>query len=90
LALVADRVFTAFPDVIAKAQWVGNPLRAAFLDQRMPEQRFAQRAGALRVLVVGGSLGARTLNEMVPLALALIPADQRPHVTHQSGTSQID
>ncbi len=90
LARVADRVFTAFPDVMPSAQWVGNPLRADFVNRRTPEQRFAQRTGPLRVLVVGGSLGARVLNDMVPRALALLPLDQRPQVTHQSGTSQID
>ena len=90
LAGVADRVFSAFPDVLAKARWVGNPLRAAFVGQPGPEQRFAQRSGPLQLLVVGGSLGARVLNGTVPRALALIPADQRPRVLHQSGTSQID
>ena len=90
LARVADRVFTAFPDVMPTAQWVGNPLRAAFSEQRTPEHRFAQRSGPLRVLVVGGSLGARALNDVVPQALALLPVEQRPQVTHQSGTSQID
>ena len=90
LAGVADRVFTAFPDVLKKAQWVGNPLRTAFLEQPAPAQRFAGRSGSLRLLVVGGSLGAKALNELVPQALALMPASQRPVVTHQSGARQID
>lgn len=90
LAGVADRVFTAFPEVMPKAQWVGNPLRAAFVGQPVPEQRFARRSGPLRVLVVGGSLGARALNDVVPQALALLPIEQRPQVIHQSGSSQID
>jgi len=90
LAGVADRVFTAFPDVIRKARWVGNPLRAAFLQQDAPAARFAGRSGPLRLLVVGGSLGAKALNEVVPRALALIPAAQRPQVLHQSGATQID
>ena len=90
LAGVADRVFTAFPNVIKGAQWVGNPLRAAFLNQPPPEQRFAGRSGPLTVLVVGGSLGAKALNEIVPQALALLPAEQRPGVLHQSGAKQID
>lgn len=90
LAVVAARVFTAFPQVLAKGQWVGNPLRAEFLTQAGPEARFAGRTGPLRVLVVGGSLGARALNTVVPQALALIPAAQRPVVTHQSGEKQID
>jgi len=90
LAGVADRVYTAFPNVMGKGQWVGNPLRAAFLQQGAPAQRFAGRGGPLRLLVVGGSLGAKALNEVVPQALALIPAAQRPQVIHQSGATQIE
>jgi UDP-N-acetylglucosamine--N-acetylmuramyl-(pentapeptide) pyrophosphoryl-undecaprenol N-acetylglucosamine transferase len=90
LSAVAARVFTAFPHVLAKGQWVGNPLRTEFLTQAAPEQRFAQRSGPLQVLVVGGSLGARALNTVVPQALALIPEAQRPVVTHQAGEKQID
>ncbi|MEQ1658876.1 MAG: UDP-N-acetylglucosamine--N-acetylmuramyl-(pentapeptide) pyrophosphoryl-undecaprenol N-acetylglucosamine transferase, partial [Hylemonella sp.] len=62
LAGVADRVYTAFPNVMGKGQWVGNPLRAAFLQQGAPAQRFAGRSGPLHLLVVGGSLGAKALN----------------------------
>ena len=90
LAHIADRVFTAFPDVLTKARWIGNPLRAAFVGQPTPEQRFARRSGPLQVLVVGGSLGARALNDAVPRALALIPRAQRPSVIHQSGATQIE
>ena len=90
LAQVADRVFTAFPDVLKNAQWVGNPLRTAFTQQVAPDVRFAGRTGPLRLLVVGGSLGAKALNSIVPQALALIPAGKRPIVTHQSGAKQID
>jgi UDP-N-acetylglucosamine--N-acetylmuramyl-(pentapeptide) pyrophosphoryl-undecaprenol N-acetylglucosamine transferase len=90
LAGIADRVFTAFPKVLAKGQWVGNPLRAEFLRQPEPAQRFAGRTGPLRLLVVGGSLGAKALNDTVPQALALMPAEQRPTVLHQSGEKQID
>ncbi len=90
LAGVADRVFSAFPNVLKKGQWVGNPLRAEFLNQPAPEQRFAQRSGPLRLLVVGGSLGAKVLNDVVPQALALIPKNNRPQVLHQSGEKQID
>jgi UDP-N-acetylglucosamine--N-acetylmuramyl-(pentapeptide) pyrophosphoryl-undecaprenol N-acetylglucosamine transferase len=90
LAVVARKVFTAFPQVLAKGQWVGNPLRAEFLVQAAPQERFVNRTGPLRVLVVGGSLGAKALNTVVPQALALIPEGQRPMVTHQSGEKQID
>ena len=90
LARLAKRVFTAFPDVLPRGRWVGNPLRVAFLNQAEPASRFAQRSGPLRLLVVGGSLGAKALNDAVPQALAMIPAVQRPSVLHQSGAKQID
>ncbi|MBX9937238.1 MAG: undecaprenyldiphospho-muramoylpentapeptide beta-N-acetylglucosaminyltransferase [Burkholderiaceae bacterium] len=90
LARVADQVFTAFPGVFAQGHWVGNPLRSAFLQQAAPQERFAGRSGPLRLLVVGGSLGAKALNDVVPQALALLPPGQRPLVTHQSGAAQID
>lgn len=90
LAVLARRVYSAFPGVLRKAEWIGNPLRTAFLGQPAPETRFAGRTGPLRLLVVGGSLGAKALNEIVPQALALLPVDRRPLVTHQSGAAQID
>ena len=90
LAGVADRVFTAFPNTLAKGEWVGNPLRTEFLNQAEPAERFAGRTGPLRLLVVGGSLGATALNDMVPKAIAMLSADQRPIVVHQSGHKQID
>ncbi len=90
LAGVADRVFTAFPHVFKRGRWVGNPLREAFLRQPGPATRFAGRSGPLRLLVVGGSLGAKALNDIVPRALALIPGESRPQVIHQSGAKQIE
>ncbi|PUE52389.1 undecaprenyldiphospho-muramoylpentapeptide beta-N-acetylglucosaminyltransferase [Limnohabitans sp. 2KL-51] len=90
LAQLADRVFTAFPEVFKTGQWVGNPLRRAFIEQATPAERFAGRSGPLRVLVVGGSLGAKALNDIVPQALALMPEATRPQVIHQSGAKQID
>ena len=90
LAQLADRVYTAFPDVLKQGQWVGNPLRTAFLEQADPETRFAHRSGPLKLLVVGGSLGAKALNDIVPQALALMPEASRPVVIHQSGAQQIE
>ncbi|MBS0607818.1 MAG: undecaprenyldiphospho-muramoylpentapeptide beta-N-acetylglucosaminyltransferase [Proteobacteria bacterium] len=90
LASIADRIFTAFPGVFKKGQWVGNPLRLAFTQQPDPAERFAGRSGPLKLLVVGGSLGARALNDIVPQALALMPEGERPSVTHQSGAAQIE
>lgn len=90
LAKVADRVLSGFPHALKKAGWVGNPVRAEIGAVGVPAERFAGREGPLRLLVVGGSLGAAVLNETVPQALARIPADQRPQVVHQAGEKQID
>lgn len=90
LAGVADRIYTAFPGSLKGSNWVGNPLRTSFLSQRDPETRFAGRTGVLRLLVMGGSLGARALNDIVPQALARIPPERRPQVIHQSGARQIE
>jgi UDP-N-acetylglucosamine--N-acetylmuramyl-(pentapeptide) pyrophosphoryl-undecaprenol N-acetylglucosamine transferase len=90
LAEVADCIFTAFPNVLKKAVWVGNPLRQDFLNKPSPAERFADRTGPLKLWVVGGSLGAQALNEIVPKALALMPEHKRPVVVHQSGAKQID
>jgi UDP-N-acetylglucosamine--N-acetylmuramyl-(pentapeptide) pyrophosphoryl-undecaprenol N-acetylglucosamine transferase len=90
LAEVADKVFCAFPGALKNAECVGNPLRKAFLTQEPPTSRLAGRKGKLRLLVVGGSLGSKALNEIVPKALALIPEECRPVVIHQGGEKQIE
>jgi UDP-N-acetylglucosamine--N-acetylmuramyl-(pentapeptide) pyrophosphoryl-undecaprenol N-acetylglucosamine transferase len=90
LAGVADRILTAFPGALPRSQLVGNPVRGDIAQVAPPAQRFAGRSGPLRLLVVGGSLGAVALNDLVPQALALLPADSRPVVTHQSGAKHLD
>lgn len=90
LAKLAERSFSAYPAALPSGEWIGNPLRTEFLQQPAPAARFAGRSGPLRLLVVGGSLGAQALNQVLPLALALIPFEQRPIVTHQGGEKQID
>ena len=90
LALLTSRVYCAFPKALAKGEWIGNPLREAFHTQASPQVRYDAFSGPLRVLVVGGSLGAQALNELVPAALALMPACERPLLTHQSGAKQIE
>lgn len=72
------------------AKVTGNPVRADIEAIARPEDRFADRQGPLRVLVVGGSLGAKVLNEAVPKALAQMAPEQRPLVTHQTGTANLD
>jgi len=85
LARVASRVLSGFPDVLPKAQWCGNPVRAAIAALADPQQRYGARSGRLKVLVVGGSLGAKAINEAVPQALADLPESVRPDVVHQTG-----
>jgi UDP-N-acetylglucosamine--N-acetylmuramyl-(pentapeptide) pyrophosphoryl-undecaprenol N-acetylglucosamine transferase len=89
LAGVADHVLVAFPDALRNATFVGNPVREAIAEIAPPAARFGGRTGPLRVLVVGGSLGAAALNDIVPNALAQLPADVRPIVTHQSGPKHV-
>ena len=93
LAHLADQVLVAFPGAFgerSKAQWTGNPVRADIVGVRPPEERFAARSGALRLLVLGGSQGASALNDVVPKAVALIPEAARPTVMHQSGTAHLE
>jgi UDP-N-acetylglucosamine--N-acetylmuramyl-(pentapeptide) pyrophosphoryl-undecaprenol N-acetylglucosamine transferase len=93
LSRFAQRVLFGFPAdfgvAAAKAQVTGNPVRNEISRLPNPAQRFAGRSGPLNLLVVGGSLGAKVLNETLPAALAAIPAEQRPVVTHQSGKQHI-
>jgi UDP-N-acetylglucosamine--N-acetylmuramyl-(pentapeptide) pyrophosphoryl-undecaprenol N-acetylglucosamine transferase len=92
LAQLADRVLTSFPNAFGRrtrATWTGNPVRAAITALPDPALRYGARTGRLRLLVVGGSLGAQALNVAVPQALALIAEAQRPTVTHQSGAAHI-
>ena len=87
LAGVSDKVMVAFPGALRSAEWTGNPVRREIAAIAPPEQRFQGRAGVLRLLVVGGSLGAQALNEAVPQALASL--NERPRVVHQSGEKHL-
>ncbi|MCX8087611.1 MAG: undecaprenyldiphospho-muramoylpentapeptide beta-N-acetylglucosaminyltransferase [Rhodocyclaceae bacterium] len=89
LAHVADRVLTGFPDVLKEGRWVGNPVRDAIAVLPAPSLRYGERSGRLRLLVIGGSLGAAVLNETVPKAIALLPENARPEVVHQSGEKHL-
>ncbi|MBU1190701.1 MAG: undecaprenyldiphospho-muramoylpentapeptide beta-N-acetylglucosaminyltransferase [Gammaproteobacteria bacterium] len=93
LAPLASRVMEAFPGSLPQRLQVlhtGNPVRGTITLVAPPQERFAARQGALRLLVLGGSLGAQALNEILPQALALLPAEQRPEVHHQAGVRHID
>ncbi len=94
LAPFARRVLFGFPadfgSAASKALVTGNPVREEILALPQPTQRYEGRSGPLRLLVVGGSLGAKALNECLPAALAALAPEQRPLVTHQSGRQHID
>jgi UDP-N-acetylglucosamine--N-acetylmuramyl-(pentapeptide) pyrophosphoryl-undecaprenol N-acetylglucosamine transferase len=100
LALVADRVVAgmegsfdartghAIGDRIPRprrVEWLGTPVREEIARVAAPGERYAGRTGPLRLLVVGGSLGAQTLNDLVVAALAAMPEGERPEVVHQAG-----
>jgi UDP-N-acetylglucosamine--N-acetylmuramyl-(pentapeptide) pyrophosphoryl-undecaprenol N-acetylglucosamine transferase len=88
LACFTKNVYTAFPNVLKKAVVTGNPLRHEFINIDEPAVRFKNRQGPLRIVIIGGSLGAKFLNETVPQAIKLITLENRPHITHQSGANQ--
>jgi UDP-N-acetylglucosamine--N-acetylmuramyl-(pentapeptide) pyrophosphoryl-undecaprenol N-acetylglucosamine transferase len=90
LAKLAKRVLVAFPNTLPHGEWTGNPIRAELARAIAPKARYAQRKGPLNVLVVGGSLGAAALNEVVPRAVALLAPNERPRIVHQAGAKHID
>ncbi|MET3230353.1 undecaprenyldiphospho-muramoylpentapeptide beta-N-acetylglucosaminyltransferase [Paraburkholderia sp. 22099] len=90
LAKLAKRVLVAFPNTLPHGEWTGNPIRAELARAIAPKARYAQRNGPLNVLVVGGSLGAAALNEVVPRAVALLAPNERPRIVHQAGAKHID
>jgi UDP-N-acetylglucosamine--N-acetylmuramyl-(pentapeptide) pyrophosphoryl-undecaprenol N-acetylglucosamine transferase len=91
---VADKVGFGFDGEAAtkvrRAVVTGNPVRAEIEAMAEPAERFAGRSGPLKVLVVGGSLGAKALNETLPNALALLDPHERPVVTHQTGAANFE
>ena len=90
LAHFAKKVLAAFPAAFgSKATLVGNPVRADITQIPSPEIRLAERSGPLRLLIVGGSLGAQALNDVLPKALAEIAVNNRPLVVHQAGEKHI-
>ena len=92
LAGVADKVLAGFPGAFGKreAQWTGNPVRADIAAVAPPAERYAGRVGPLRVLVLGGSQGAKALNDTVPLALSLLAEAEVPEVIHQAGAAHLE
>ena len=83
-------MLAAFPSAFgSKAELVGNPVRQNITQLPTPELRYASHSGKLKLLVVGGSLGAAALNDVLPKALADLPETMRPEVVHQAGEKHI-
>lgn len=89
LAKVADRSLVAFPGALDNAVWVGNPVRADMAGLPTPACRYTARSGSLKVLIVGGSLGAMALNTTVPQAFARVRDRAAYRITHQSGQAHL-
>ncbi len=90
LARWASQVMGAFPNVLPRAELTGNPIRGAILDLPAPMQRFSERENQpLHLLVLGGSLGAKALNDVIPAAMALLDEASRPEIWHQAGKRNI-
>ncbi|MEJ2608831.1 MAG: undecaprenyldiphospho-muramoylpentapeptide beta-N-acetylglucosaminyltransferase [Candidatus Thiodiazotropha sp.] len=93
LARFAKKVFEAFPGSFgaeAQAEICGNPVRQSIINLEAPEARFKKRSGPIRLLVLGGSLGAQSLNQTLPKALALLSKERLPIVRHQAGEKLLD
>lgn len=94
LAKVATRVVCGFPNVLPGSEWVGNPVRPEIAQMQEPAERYASRelveGAPLNLLVLGGSLGALAINEVVPKGLALLDEEMRPMVVHQAGEKHLE
>lgn len=92
LARLARRVLCGFPDSFAgvKNETVGNPVRAEISSLPQPAERFAGREGPIRLLVLGGSQGARAINEAVPKVIAALQSRQSFEIRHQCGEKMLD
>jgi len=88
LSKIATRVLKAFPNAFKAANkyfHTGNPVRESILKLASPEQRYSERDEVIRILIVGGSLGAQALNEIVPKAISILGMDKKVEVWHQAG-----
>jgi UDP-N-acetylglucosamine--N-acetylmuramyl-(pentapeptide) pyrophosphoryl-undecaprenol N-acetylglucosamine transferase len=91
LAMIATHIYSAFPIKFLRAsQKIGNPVRDDIRQIKTPAQRFKNRKGPLRLLVVGGSLGAKFFNDTIPLSIKQIQPKNRPTIIHQSGEKHFE
>lgn len=86
----AKRVLTAFPDVLPKGEYVGNPIRQEIINIAAPDQRLAVGLKSLKILVLGGSLGAQALNELIPKTVAAMQTGESIEIKHQTGARHLD
>ena len=86
---LANRVMQGFPDTLIRGEYCGNPVRAEIAAIAPPQERFKNRNGPIRMLVLGGSRGAIALNKLIPQALAILDVGMRPNVIHQTGSQHL-
>ena len=90
----ADKILLGYPGALKglrdRVEVTGNPVRSEILALNDPSSRYGSRSGPLRILIIGGSLGARVLNEVIPKAVSLLGADVKPMIRHQTGKTDCD
>lgn len=90
LSKFVDYKISGFPDVFEGTNYFGNPVDNKMLLIDDPLLRYVNQTGPLKILVIGGSLGAKFLNDLIPETISLIPISKRPVITHQSGTLNLE
>ena len=90
LSYISDQNFAAFPNSLRKSKIIGNPIRKEIEQVKNPKERFLNRKGALRILVFGGSLGAKAFNQLLPSIFKIINDKNKLSITHQSGENMFD
>ena len=89
LAKVATRVLTAFPDTLPHGEWIGNPVRKEISSLQPTLLSRIDRDRPPRILILGGSLGATSINKKIPQALSAVEKKYRPEIRHQSGQANL-
>lgn len=94
LSRLAKHVLQGFENSFPKSRhalWVGNPVRQSIEGLMLPDNRYSKRLGALNILVLGGSLGARSLNTILPHAFSLLTSDNvELNIKHQCGQRHLE
>jgi UDP-N-acetylglucosamine--N-acetylmuramyl-(pentapeptide) pyrophosphoryl-undecaprenol N-acetylglucosamine transferase len=90
LAHIAKKLLCGFENAFARGEWIGNPVRRDIAASASPVERFRNRSGAMRILVLGGSQGARSLNHVLPFVMKNISRPEHPQVRHQCGAKHLE